>query len=119
MSAITNFIDRLQATPETLRFEEVIELIEQNYVFEETSFDNGAQKNAAGENSGSCKVLSFAKLNGLTKEQALQLFAQYYQDVLATPEGDDHQNIRQFMIHGYDGLVFSSMALTKKPEAVS
>ena len=45
-----------------------------------------------------------------------QLWGQYYRDVLATPDKDDHQNIRNFMKYGWDGVDFSQngIALTKK-----
>lgn len=92
-------------------FTDVLTLISEHYNFTETAFDNGAQKNAAGENSGSCRVFSFAQLNGLNKEDTLTLFAEHYADVLNTPEGNDHQNIRQFMQHGWDGIAFHGNAL--------
>ncbi|MEG0198898.1 MAG: HopJ type III effector protein, partial [Acinetobacter sp.] len=34
--------------------------------------------------------------------------------VLATPEATDHQNIRQFMLNGWDGIQFESEALAAK-----
>ena len=42
-------------------------------------------------------------LAGLSKEETLALFGGYYRDVVATPEGDDHPNIRNFMKSGWDG----------------
>jgi len=113
-SEINSFIEHLKASPAELQFEEVIELIDLHYDFEPTKFKNGSQQNAAGENSGSCKVLSFAKLHDLSKDESLSLFAQYYRDVLATPDGSDHQNIRQFIVHGHDGLDFDRQALSLK-----
>ncbi|ENR5726451.1 HopJ type III effector protein, partial [Acinetobacter baumannii] len=41
-------------------------------------------------------------------------FAEHYASVLATPEGTDHQNIRQFMQNGWDGVKFEGQALTEK-----
>ncbi len=70
--------------------------------------------NAATENQGSAKIFSFAKLNGLNQAQTLSLFAEHYASVLATPEGTDHQNIRQFMQHGWDGIQFETLALSAK-----
>jgi len=119
MSEINRFIERLESNSEQLKFDQVIDLIDRHYNFEPTKFSNGSQENAAGENSGSCKVLSFARLNNLVKEQALKLFAQYYRDVLATPGESDHQNIRQFIEHGYDGLTFEGQALSLKAEPIS
>ena len=57
---------------------------------------------------------SFAKLQGLDQAQTLSLFAEHYASVLATPEGTDHQNIRQFMQNGWDGVKFEGQALTEK-----
>ncbi|HAD80214.1 MAG TPA: HopJ type III effector protein, partial [Flavobacteriaceae bacterium] len=44
----------------------------------------------------------------------LKLFAEHYQAVLETPEGTDHNNIRQFMQNGWDGVKFENEVLTKK-----
>ncbi len=95
-----------------LQFSEVIALIDDCFEFIPTAFNNGSQQNAAGENSGSCKVFSFAHQLGLSKEQTLQCFCEHYQSVLQAPEGADHQNIRQFMENGWDGVEFFDVALT-------
>jgi len=111
---ISQFIETLDNAPLTLQFAGVIELIDQHYDFQVTGFTNGEQRNEAGENSGSCKVLSFAKMNDLTQQQTLSLFAQFYQDVVNAPNGHDHQNIRQFIQHGFARLSFDTPALTLK-----
>ena len=116
MSEINCFLERVKTGAAELKFEEVIDLIDRHYSFEPVSFKNGSQKNAVGENTGSCKVLNFAKLHNLPQSQALSLFAQYYRDVLAMPSGNDHQNIRQFMVHGYDGLLFDGQPLCLKSD---
>jgi len=59
-------------------------------------------------------VFAFGQIHQLTKLQTLTLFGEHYRDVVATPQGDDHQNIRQFMQHGWDGVLFSQLALTLK-----
>nr|WP_264371791.1 HopJ type III effector protein [Shewanella donghaensis] len=89
-------------------------LIEAHYEFTPNAFTNGKQVNVAGENSGSCKLFSFAHSHQLTQLQTLRLFGQYYLDVLNTPEGNDHQNIRQFIINGWAGVSFSQSALALK-----
>ena len=90
-------------------------VIEENYQFSETDFSNGQQNNKAGKNSGSCKIFAFASLHKLTEPQTLACFGSYYRDdVLQNPEGDDHQNIRQFMLHGWSGITFKAQALTDK-----
>ena len=44
-----------------------------------------------------------------------QLWGQYYRDVLKNPDGDDHQNIRNFMKYGWEGVPFENgIALTRK-----
>ena len=96
------------------KFADVIAFIEARYTHTPTAFKNGQQANSANENQGSAKVFSFAQLNGLDQAQTLSLFAEHYASVLATPEAADHQNIRQFMQNGWDGIQFEGQALTAK-----
>ncbi len=95
-------------------FSDVISFIEARFEHQPTAFKNGQQANAATENQGSAKVFSFAQLNGLNQADTLSLFAEHYRAVLDTPDATDHQNIRQFMIHGWDGIEFEGTALTAK-----
>jgi hypothetical protein len=54
-------------------------------------------------------------MKGLSKEEALQLFGDYYRkDVLLNPNGKDHQNIRNFMNSGWEGVQFDGEALEEK-----
>lgn len=96
------------------QFTDVIAFIEARYTHTPTAFQNGQQHNAATENQGSAKVFSFAQLNDLDQQQTLSLFAEHYASVLASPEATDHQNIRQFMQHGWDGIKFEGTTLTAK-----
>ncbi len=96
----------------TAKFADVLAFIEARYNHTPTAFSNGQQHNAATENQGSAKVFSFAQLNDLDQAQTLSLFAEHYAAVLATPEATDHQNIRQFMQHGWNGIQFEGSALT-------
>ena len=58
---------------------------------------------------------SFAKQINLSKEQTLTLFGEFYrEDVLNNPNGTDHQNIRNFIESGWDGISFDGEALKKK-----
>ncbi|WEK33891.1 MAG: HopJ type III effector protein [Candidatus Pseudobacter hemicellulosilyticus] len=98
----------------SLPFKEVLEFIDAHYQHQPTAFKNGEAYNEATQNQGSARVFSFAQLNQLSREDTLLLFAEHYQVVLNTPEGTDHQNIRQFMKHGWDGVVFEGVALTAK-----
>jgi hypothetical protein len=108
-------------TGDSLMFEEFIELCDEQYEYGLIEFKNGDIVNMPGENDGSAKVLSYAALAGFDKDMTLkvnklpthvsfvmynnilpfsssvQLWGQYYRDVLATPDGNDHQNIRNFM----------------------
>lgn len=102
-------INKLKA--ELLSFKDVIDFIETRYQHTPTAFRNGEAYNEATQNQGSAKVFSFAKLNHLSKGDTLYLFAEHYKAVLNTPEGTDHQNIRQFMVHGWDGVSFEGQAL--------
>lgn len=95
-------------------FAAVLAHIDARYDFSPTAFDNGQTHNPAGQNSGSCKVFSFALDQGLNPEQTLSLFAEHYQAVLATPQAQDHANIRNFMQHGFAGLRFAGQALVAK-----
>ncbi|MGE8432137.1 HopJ type III effector protein [Chryseobacterium joostei] len=108
-------LEQLQHFPETIQFNEVIAYIDQHYDFTPTAFKNGSTENGAGQNNGSCKVFSFAKLQGLTKRQTLFLFGEFYRDdVIKNPDGNDHQNIRNFMEFGWDGVSFEAEALKEK-----
>ncbi|MFC2997012.1 HopJ type III effector protein [Acinetobacter sichuanensis] len=97
-----------------VKFADVLAFIEACYNHTPTAFQNGQQHNAANENQGSAKVFSFAKLNDLDQAQTLSLFAEHYASVLASPEASDHQNIRQFMQNGWDGIKFEGTALVAK-----
>ncbi|REC74816.1 type III effector [Chryseobacterium elymi] len=108
-------LEQLKNSPETIQFKEVIAYIDGQYDFTPTSFKNGTAINEAGQNNGSCKVFSFAKLQGLSKEHTLPLFGEFYrEDVLKNPEGTDHQNIRNFMEYGWEGIYFEGEALKQK-----
>ncbi len=112
---LSEFLTAIEASPAQIAFSDTIKVIEDNYTFTETAFKNGDIENAAGENNGSCKIFAFAKLQNLGVEQTLQCFGDYYRvDVLQSPNSDDHQNIRNFIKHGWNGVNFSSEALTSK-----
>jgi hypothetical protein len=98
----------------SLPFKEVIEFIETGYQHQPTAFKNGETYNEATQNQGSARVFAFAQLNNLNAEDTLYLFAEHYQSVLNNPNGTDHQNIRQFMTHGWTGIVFEGQALLAK-----
>lgn len=111
----TSFLEKLKSTPEAVTFAETIAVIEENYTFTPTAFQNGLQHNAAGENSGSCKLFAFAKVLQLTETETLACFGAYYsEEVLGDPSGTNHQNIRNFMKTGWNGIQFEGEALQLK-----
>lgn len=108
-------LDQLKNNPDAIEFNDVINFIDENYVFKPVQFRNGKLVNEINENNGSCKIFSFSKLHCLSKEQTLALFGKFYRlDVLQNPNGIDHQNIRNFMEYGWSGIKFSDEALVKK-----
>lgn len=106
---VDTFLKKLKETPENIEFSELMDVIDSHYTFTETAFKNGSLQNQAGENTGSCKLFSFAKLNQLDKQQTLACFGAFYrEDVLQHPDADNHQNIRNFMQTGWEGIHFTS-----------
>ena len=112
---LDSFLEKLSSAPENIEFSETIAVIDGLYQFEPTAFRNGDAFNAAGQNSGSCKLFGFAKLQGLSEQQTLACFGRYYRDdVLLNPSGVDHQNIRNFMRTGWAGIAFEGEPLRLK-----
>ena len=102
----------IKVTPSLVAFTDVMSVVESSYDFTPTAFKNGDTNNEVGQNSGSCKLFAFAKMNSLSKDQTLNCFGDYYRkDVLEHPENEDHQNIRNFMEFGWDGITFEGEAL--------
>lgn len=109
------FLNRLNTQPESIEFTDVIALVNSLYTYIPTAFRNSEIYNEAGQNTGSCKVFAFARLHELSAEQTLALFGSYYRaDVLRTPDGDSHPNIRQFMKTGWSGIEFEGVPLRAK-----
>lgn len=108
---LNDFIQQI-STSTTLDFEDTMKIIEENYSYTPTAFSNGDIHNDAGQNEGSCKIFAFAQENNLDKETTLKCFGRFYQDVLNTPEGNDHGNIRNFMKSGWAGIKFSGKAIS-------
>jgi hypothetical protein len=113
--SLNQLLEVIRLSPENADFFEVINVIDTNYTFTPTRFINGELVNESHENQGSCKVFSFAKLHQLTPEQTLACFGDFYrQDVLMHPEKQDHQNIRNFIRTGWEGIKFDAEALQEK-----
>ena len=112
---IDSFLQKLKQAPNSITFPETIAVIEENYHFTPTAFQNGNQQNAAGENSGSCKLFAFAQIQNLNEADTLACFGAYYfEEVLGDPEGTNHQNIRNFMKTGWSEIQFEGPALALK-----
>ncbi|MES2447704.1 MAG: HopJ type III effector protein [Bacteroidota bacterium] len=109
-TTLTNLLNDLKSA--TVSFAAVIAQIEKEYTHQPTAFKNGDVYNEANENQGSAKVFAYAKLHNLSEAETLLLFAEHYQAVLADPKGTNHQNIRQFMQHGWAGISFEGKPLS-------
>ncbi len=108
---LSTFLEQIKSN-QPIRFNDTIATINKYYHYTPTTFTNGLGDtmvtNAAGTNEGSCKIFAFAHLHQLNQAQALRLFGVFYQDVLDTPTGNSHQNIRNFMQYGWEGIQFKN-----------
>ena len=109
--SVETYIASLKHDPSGLNFAQTLAMIDAHYCFAPTGFKNGSVVNAAGENSGSCKVFSFAQMHELSQDMTLAMFAEHYQNVLDNPKLDNHANIRAFIVSGFNGLAFDDEAL--------
>ena len=116
--SLTSFLEKIKNNlPVT--FDETMAVISENYDYQPTEFCNGLNDdrliNKAGANEGSCKIFAFARMHGLDQQQTLNLFGDYYRvDVRNNPAGAGHQNIRNFMRYGWDGIRFDGEPLKAK-----
>ena len=115
---LKSFIEKIK-TNVPISFDETMAVISENYNYHPTEFCNGLNEdklvNKVGMNEGSCKIFAFALIHELDQQQALGLFGDYYRvDVLNNPDGAGHQNIRNFMRYGWEGIGFSGAALVAK-----
>lgn len=113
---VEKLLQKIRQRPEGISFDEVMAVIKEHYEYTPTRFSNGlgeaAVINEAGQNEGSCRIFAFAKLNGLNEAETLCCFGKFYRDdVLGNPTGSDHANIRNFMRHGWAGIVFDGVVL--------
>lgn len=106
-----------QLAQDNFQFETSLIFIEQHFNFTPTAFNNGGVKNSAEQNQGSCKVFALAQLLELNQQQALQCFGQHYRDVLATPDVDNHHNLRRVLKEGLNNIQFDHFPLEQKAES--
>lgn len=117
---IQAFLNQLHQTPEQVQFGDTMAVIDAHYDFTPCSFHNGKLFNAAGQNSGSCKLLAFARQQNLSENAVLHCFGSYYRDdVLNNPTASDHQNIRNFMRSGWSGVKFDGAPLTLRDPVIA
>jgi hypothetical protein len=111
--SLATFLVQVKQQETAVEFEQVMQVIADNYQYQPAVFTNGELINELGTNEGSCKIFYFAQLNELTPEQTLACFGRYYrEDVLGHPNGNDHGNIRNFMKTGWQGIEFKAAALS-------
>ncbi|WXT99959.1 MAG: hypothetical protein Ctma_0665 [Catillopecten margaritatus gill symbiont] len=94
-------------------FNDLMVLIDENFDHTPAAFTNGDLQNSANENQGSAKLFCFAAIHQLTPLETLHCFGQYYQEVLTDSNSTSHQNIRNFITYGWEGLKFDSPVLTQ------
>lgn len=113
--SLATFLDKLQNEPQSITFDNTMAIIQQYYHIKPCAFRNGDIDNKTGENKGSCQLLAFAQRHDLSESQTLACFGDYYRkEVLGDLLGNSHQNIRQFMKYGWDGVEFSDQVLREK-----
>jgi hypothetical protein len=112
---IEALIGRVRMQPEEVEFDEVMAVIDENYLYTPARFRNGSVSNEAGSNEGSCKLFAFAQMHALSKTETLTLFGKYFRDdVMGNPNGKDHANIRNFMLEGWPGIEFEAEPLKQR-----
>jgi len=119
MNTLLSLVNKIKNTPQDIEFNDVINVISENYEYTPTLFRNGIEAdciiNQAQENEGSCKIFAFAQQHQLTEIQTLHCFGQYYRnDVLDHLDETNHANIRTFMKYGWDHIRFDDVALVAK-----
>jgi len=116
---IPDLLAQLRSAPQSIDFTAVLDTIDAHFTYTPARFTNGRGDdkviNAAGQNEGSCRLFAFALLQGLSPQETLALFGDYYRtDVLGHPDASDHANIRTFMRHGWAGIHYDTPALHPK-----
>jgi len=116
---IDELVAQIKSQPKTVKFQDVIDCIDEYFDYTPTHFINGRGHdqvvNQAGSNEDFCKIFAFATTEGLTEEETLNCFGKYYrEDVQQNPEGNDHENIRTFMRQGWSGIQFEQSALMQR-----
>ncbi len=116
--SLQSFLEKVKSHG-PVSFQDTIAVINEHYEYHPVEFCNGLGEqclvNLAGVNEGSCKIFAFALLHDMDKQQTLNLFGDFYRlDVLGDPGGKSHQNIRNFIKYGWEGIQFEEMPLEEK-----
>ena len=100
----------------TITFAEALKMIDDNYEYFAVPFKNGDLVNPANVNTGSAKIFSFGLMTKMDEASVLRLFGEIARDL--KPDGNDHQNIRNFMKTGWSGIEFNNgLAIVSKLQA--
>ncbi|SEI83500.1 HopJ type III effector protein [Allopseudospirillum japonicum] len=114
---LEDFIQAIKSA-QPVEFSQTLAIVDTYFDYTPCTFSNGAGKqqiiNTAGQNEGSCKIFSLAHHLGFNQQETLACFGDFYQQVLASPEGKDHMNIRNFMKFGWSHIQFIGQALEPK-----
>ncbi len=116
---MTDFDNALQAflaaiETDSHQFADTLAFINQWFDFTPSAFRNGMVDNTAEQNQGSCRVLAMALLLGLGNEQVLKCFGEHFRDVLATPNANNHHNLRRLQQEGLVDIHFEHPPLRRK-----
>lgn len=112
MTELQSFRARLHA--HDFPFAETLSFIAKYYEYSPCAFSNGELQNAAGQNEGACRLIGLAQLEELSLEETLLAFGEHYRSVLASPDAQDHGNIRALMNSGLSGVRFAGLPLQRR-----
>lgn len=111
-NALSAFLGEIESA--THQFSSTLAFIDEWYTFTPSGFRNGAVGNTAEQNQGSCRVLALALLEELSAGQALKCFGEHYRAVLATPDVDNHHNLRRLQAKGLVDIEFDHAPLQRR-----
>ena len=114
MTELQSFRARLHA--QDYAFAETLKYIADYYDYSPSAFSNGDLQNAAGQNEGACRLIGLALLEDLNLQETLLAFGEHYRSVVASPDAQDHGNIRALMNSGLSGVRFAEQPLQRRTE---